>query len=205
MNQRSKRLWIENVAWTLVVSMSVLQLTSGGIMRSASAGLCVNAVPDGPAQFSNCAGCSDGACAGGWIKAEKYNLCGDTAHGYYNCKKSTWKQVQVGTEGDCVEEYSVLAIVACMGGGAVGGALAVVTSCGIGCAPTAVGGPPAYGACMTACLGYVGAGATGGLITSLTLCLTSCACVSRCVPGRAKATYVPALDLDRECHTVPAI
>ena len=37
MNQRSKRAWIENVAWTLVVSMSVLQLKSGCIMRSVSA------------------------------------------------------------------------------------------------------------------------------------------------------------------------
>jgi hypothetical protein len=205
MNQRSKRAWIENVAWTLVVSMSVLQLMGGGILRSASAGLCVNAVPDGPAQFSNCAGCSDGSCGGDWIKAEKYNLCGDAAHGYYNCRKSTWKQVQVGTYGDCVEQYSVLAIVACAGGGALGGAAAYVTACAVGCAPTAVGGPPAFGACMSLCLGYTGAGALGGLVTSVTLCLTTCACISRCVPGPAKAEYVPALDLDRECHTVPAI
>ena len=185
--------------------MSVLQLTSGGILRSAVAAMpmCRNAVPDGPAKDVNCAGCSDGACQGGWRQTEKYKVCGDTANGYYDCKPHTWKQVKVGTEGDCVEEYSVLAIVACMGGGAVGGALAVVTACAVSCAPTAVGGPPAYGACMTACLGYVGVGAASGVLATLTLCLTSCACVSRCVPGPAKAVYVPALDLDRECRTVP--
>ena len=76
MNQRSKRAWIENVAWTLVVSMSVLQLTSGWQWKAAQAGdsggkPCWTTANTDPL-FERCAGCADAACPGTWIDLISY-------------------------------------------------------------------------------------------------------------------------------------
>jgi len=175
MNQRSKRLWIENVAWTLVVSMSLLQLFGGWQWKAAQAGQfdCWTSRVTDPIT-TECTGCSDAACMGGWRKIEEYEVCKKAEKGYWNCGPLPGPGIsrEVGKEGDCVEQYSLIAITICAGGGMAGG----VGACAIGCAPFAPTGP-GYPACIAACLAGLGGGAT------LACCTQSCFCVTLCYKG----------------------
>ena len=175
MNQRSKRAWIENVAWTLVVSMSVLQLTSGWQWKAAQAGQFeCNTTVLTPRVSLECTGCSDAACFGEWREVSCYEICEPAAKGSWWCAtlRGGGNNPEVGQQGDCVEQYSLIAITICAGGGMAGG----VGACAIGCAPLAPTGP-LYPACIAACLAGLGGGAT------LACCTQSCFCVARCYKG----------------------
>lgn len=205
MNQRSRRAWIENVAWTLVVSMSLLQLTNGGILRSASAQAlnCVDGVPEGQAKDFDCNGCADGACPGAWRRSGKYLICGPTATGFKTCKDFPRLKVRTGRGGDCVEQYSTLAIVSCLGVGAGTGIAVAVGSCIYVCAPSAAA-PPIFGPCMATCLTYAGvAGAVGGAGTAGLGCYNSCVTISRCKEGADEGAY--EADLNKNILCVPEI
>ena len=175
MNQRSKSAWIENVAWTLVVSMSILQLTSGWQWTSAQAGQfdCWTTILT-PKDSLDCSGCSDAACFGGWREVQRHEICEPAAKGSWSCASlpGVWNNKEVGQQGDCVEQYSLIAITICAGGGMAGG----VGACAIGCAPLAPTGP-GYPACIAACLTGLGGGAT------LACCTQSCFCITRCYKG----------------------
>ncbi|MEN9663949.1 MAG: hypothetical protein RLZZ326_312 [Planctomycetota bacterium] len=201
MNQRSKRLWIENVAWTLVVSMSALQLTSGEILRSAAAQAlnCVDGVAEGPVKAFDCNGCADGACPGRWRRSGRYLICGPTATGFKTCKDFQWLKVKTGSGGDCVEQYSTLAIVSCLGVGAGTGIAIAVASCAYACSPS-VAAPPIFGPCMATCLTYAGvAGAIGGAGTGVLGCYVSCVTISRCNEGIDEGAYEADLNKNTLC------
>jgi len=193
MNKRSKKVWLENVAWGLVVSMSILQLTSGRILQTASADgpECVNKVPDGPEAYRACGACDKGTCPGRWRKTEKYYVCGPTGSGYHKCWPAKFSDVEVGIEGDCEEEYSYLGIASCIAASAAGAAAGVCTAvmaCAISCSGK-VKGAKAMAACMTVCTSYAGYGAAAGGISMGSGCLYACGAISSCVPGAAKTAY----------------
>ena len=175
MNQRSKRAWIENVAWTLVVSMSLLQLTSGWQWTSAQAGQfeCSTTILT-PKESLDCTGCSDAACFGGWREVQRYEICEPAAKGYWTCAplQGLWNNKEVGQQGDCVEQYSLIAITLCAGGGMAGSTGPCVSIC----APFILTGA-GYPACIAACVAGGGAGSTTAC------CTLSCFCITRCYKG----------------------
>lgn len=184
MNQRSKRAWIENVAWTLVVSMSVLQLTSGWQLKSANAGdsdgkPCWTTDATAPL-FERCAGCADAACPGTWIDLNPYVYCMPANKGFYDC--SPRGHVPVGFEGECVESYSYLAISICIASGAAAGARTAFPGCLTRCSPALLTGK-GYLLCMGACLGV--AGVVGGGLGWTACCSQGCICISSCNADRA--------------------
>ena len=179
MNQRSKRAWIENVAWTLVVSMSVLQLTSGWQWKAAQAGdsggkPCWTTANTDPL-FERCAGCADAACPGTWIDLISYEYCLPADQGFFDCRPQG--RVHVGFEGDCVESYSYLAIAICVAAGAGAGARSALPGCLARCAPAIPTGK-GYLLCMAGCLGV--AGAVGGGLGWTACCSQGCFCISSC-------------------------
>jgi len=188
MNQRSKRAWIENVAWTLVVSMSVLQLIGGWQWKAAQAGQFeCNTTVLTPRVSLECTGCSDAACSGGWREASRYEICELAAKGHWLCEPLDGPGVfrpAVGEYGDCVEQYSLIAITICAGSGVAAG----IYPCLVGCASFAPTGP-GYPACVALCLTGSGGGA------ALACCSQSCFCVTRCYKGVATKLREPRVDL----------
>lgn len=175
MNQRSKRLWIENVAWTLVVSMSVLQLTSGSQWKAAQAGQfdCWTTILT-PKDSLDCTGCSDAACFGGWREVSRYETCEAAAKGFWFCATlpGAWNNKEVGQDGDCVEQYSLIAITICAGSGKGGSS----GPCASACAPLILTGA-GYPGCIALCVAGAGAG------TATACCTVSCFCITRCYKG----------------------
>ena len=150
MNQRSRRAWIENVAWTLVVSMSLLQLIGTSVSSQANAqssgnSQCWTRKPDGPARFTDCGPCAAGGCTGFAFRAFAYDICAPATSGHKLCSLSTWRRVEVGKKKQCRVKYNMGKLLACAGSGAVA---AVIAGCGIICAPTGPGWP----ACMSGCV-----------------------------------------------------
>ena len=187
--------------------MSVLQLTSGRILQTASADgpECVKAVPEGRAKDIDCANCSDGACPGDWRRTFRYNICsGPTNTGYYKCEPSTWKKKKVGRIGDCVEKYSYLAIATCIAGEMATGAATVVTGCALGCSPYLAAGPAGPGlftTCMGICTGYAGWGAAAYGAKGMSPCIFKCSSISRCVPGPEEDAFEADLELANVCSS----
>jgi|GEM_PF-4615380 len=126
MNKRSKKAWLENVAWGLVVSMSILQLTSGWQWRAAQAGQfdCWTTLMTDRVVVE-CGDCTPGAGCGSnskWRKVDSYEYCKPARDGHYRCEELPgWKnEVKKGEEGDCVKQYSYLGMVSCFVVGAGG-------------------------------------------------------------------------------------
>ena len=187
MNKRSKKAWLENVAWGLVVSMSILQLTSGWQWRAAQAdeGGIVRScriLAATPPVWDRCGGCADGACPGKWIELEPYDLCTPADEGHWECGPDG--QAFVGFEGDCEEQYSYLGIALCSlpaGAAAGAGILTLSSKCLSQC-------KPAKGklklACIGACLAATGivAGSAGWSLC----CTQGCFCITTCNDSKDK-------------------
>jgi len=196
MNQRSKRAWIENVAWTLVVSMSVLQLMGTSVWSQANAqssgnSQCWTRKLDGPARSTDCGPCAAGGCTGFAYRTFAYDICAPATSGHTLCSLSTWRRVEVGRKKQCKVQYNMTKLVACAGSGAVA---AIVATCGLVCAGTGPGLP----ACMSTCVlsspswAPVVGGALGGTFT----CLNTCFAVDYCYEsGGSEVVYEDAIDL----------
>ena len=195
MNKRSKKAWLENVAWGLVVSMSVLQLTSGWQWRAAQAGqfdCWTSRLTD--RVVVECGKC-DGGCQGEWREVDSYEYCQPARNGAYECKPlpGWWNNITRGQEGDCVSQFSFLGMVVCFGGGAAGG----LSICMPACAWAVPAGPAAFGSCVAGC-------STGvGVAVAVTCCTTTCNCVKRCVPSVARAVKKQKVELTRPgCRSI---
>ena len=190
MNKRSKKAWLENVAWGLVVSMSVLQLTSGWQWGTAQAGQfeCWTTLLQ-PKKDTVCGGCSEAGCPGDWSDVSSYEYCEKVKKGQWKCDERAgwWNIKEIGKTGDCIEQYSYIKIALCAGTGVGAG---VVLGCGALCAPTLPSGP-GYILCMSGCLGLAGGGGFA------LCCSTSCFCITRCVRGVGTPINKPLVDLTR--------
>ena len=196
MNKRSKKAWIENVAWGLVVSMSVLQLTGTALWSQAYAqntgqAQCWIRRADGPVRITDCGACSSGGCAMPAYRTFAFDICAPASSGHVVCSPSTYKSVPVGTKRLCGPKYNTAKLILGMGSGVVA---AIVGACGTVCAGTG----PLFVPCMNTCaasspawLTVVGGASAGNLGVRLT-----CLAVEECSPvGDAIPVYEPFYDL----------
>ena len=196
MNQRSRRAWIENVAWTLVVSMSLLQLIGTSVSSQANAqssgnSQCWTRKPDGPARFTDCGPCAAGGCTGFAFRAFAYDICAPATSGHKLCSLSTWRRVEVGKKKQCRVKYNMGKLVACAGSGAVA---AVIAGCGIICAPTGPGWPACMSGCVATSPSWVPV--VGGGIGGTFGCLNTCFAVDYCFTSdTSEVVWEDAVDL----------
>ena len=180
MNQRSKRAWIENVAWTLVLSMSLLQLVGASVVSRANAQgqaytTCWTRKPLGPARVTDCGTCDSGGCTGRAFRAKPCDWCDTAPTGFVMCETSTWKRVEVGTWRSCNAKRNYPKMIACAGTGVIA---AIVAMCTVTCTGSGPGFPGCMSICCSSAPGWVPVvyGGVGGTAT----CFGTCFAVDYC-------------------------
>ena len=194
MGHATRMAWRERVVWTLVVSMSVLQLTAGMGWNSARAAGQV-AKPcwtSGltPPVFERCGGCADAACPGTWINQRQVPVCEPADEGYFDC--TPHDQLDAGFEGDCMESYSYLAMAICIIAGAGAGAIQAFPACAAKCAPAIPTGK-GHLLCVAACVAPKAV--VGGGVGWTACCSQGCFCISSCeqCTTQKKVVWLPGV------------
>ncbi len=180
MGHAARMAWRERVVWTLVVSMSVLQLAGVrklGHVLAADGFPCWTTELEGGESYG-CAGCSDASC-GNWARYQGVPACKPSKEGYYDCSPAPG-DYRAGFRGQCKTNYSYIAIAICFGSGAFAAGRLALPGCVVKCAPMLIGPVPpgSYLACLAACVGIPAL--IGGGSGFAVCCSQSCFCVDSC-------------------------